>query len=447
MKEKMIINLKFLHTYTKNPLIKYIFIMIVYIAFLLIPVFFFSADPLPKTSSLNTLPPINLISPKSNNSISKELNLYAKSAVLYDVNSQRFIYSKSSSEKLPMASTTKILTCIIALEEAYFDEIITVSSYAASMPDVQLNITKGSEYYLKDLLYSLMLESHNDVAAAIAEHIGCKLSGIDTSTITDNSYENSKKYIKVFTDLMTNKAKSLGCKNTCFETPNGLDSPNHYTTAEELAKIAAYAISNEKFITITNTNSYTFTDLNGTINHTVNNKNNFLKLYDGAFGCKTGFTSKAGYCFVGAAKQNDLTLISVVLASGWPPNKSYKWSDTISLMNYGFHNFTNKEVINSSFDIPKIKIIDKHYSTYISPIIKENISITLSETDTVTAVIIKPDFIKAPINKSDIVCYVQLYVNGILYKEIPAYSNINVEKKDFKIILKSFLNKYYFIYN
>ena len=130
--------------------------------------------------------------------------LYAQSAVLMDADSGRILYGKNMEETRPMASTTKIMTCILALERADLEDTVEVSAYAASMPDVQLNIRQGEQYRLGDLLYSLMLESHNDSAVAIAEHVGGTVEG--------------------FADLMNEKAASLGCENTWFITPNGLDA-------------------------------------------------------------------------------------------------------------------------------------------------------------------------------------------------------------------------------
>ena len=157
----------------------------------------------------------------------KESSLYAQSAVLMDADSGRVLYGKNSTDVLPMASTTKIMTLLVALENGNLSDVVTVSSYAASMPDVQLNIREGEQYYLKDLLYSLMLESHNDSAVAIAE-------GIAGST-------------EKFAQMMNQKAKEIGCENTTFITPNGLDATAiitgkdgtereviHSTTAEDL---------------------------------------------------------------------------------------------------------------------------------------------------------------------------------------------------------------------
>ena len=229
---------------------------------------------------------------------------------------------------MAMASTTKIMTCIIALEYGNLNEIVTASAYAASMPNVKLGLRSGEQFLLKDLLYSLMLESHNDVAVAIAEHIA-------------GSVED-------FAALMNQKARDIGAYNTNFVTPNGLDAPGHYTTATDLALIGAYAIKNTKFVEITNTASYTFSNNAGTRTFGVSNKNSFLNQMEGAFGIKTGYTGQAGYCFVGAVEEGNARFVSVVLACGWPPNKSWKWADTKVLMDYGTQNYVYKTFISDA---------------------------------------------------------------------------------------------------
>jgi len=246
-------------------------------------------------------------------------SLHAYSAVLYDGEAGRVLYEKNGYEVLPMASTTKIMTLLVVLEHTEPTDIVTVSQTAAKQPDVQLNMNTGEQYYVGDLCYSLMLESHNDTAVALAEHVGGTVEG--------------------FAALMNAKAKALGAYSANFVTPNGLDAEGHGITAADLAKLAAYAVKQEEFRKITNTASHTFTELTKGRSFTVNNKDAFLTMMDGAIGVKTGFTGKAGYCFVGALERNDRLLISVVLASGWPPHKTYKWSDTKLLMNYGLEDF------------------------------------------------------------------------------------------------------------
>ena len=285
----------------------------------------------------------------------KESSLYAKSAVLMDAESGRILYGKNATEQLAMASTTKIMTLLIALEQGDLQQIVTVSEYAQSMPDVQLNMKEGEQYVLKDLLYSLMLESHNDSAVAIAE-------GVAGS-------------IEEFAQRMNKKAKEIGCENTCFITPNGLDATAtmtdangnetavfHSTTAEDLAKIMSYCITKspckEEFLEITQTPTYTFSNCEGTRNFTCQNHNSFLYMMDGAISGKTGFTGKAGYCYVGALKRDNRTFVVALLACGWPNNKSYKWKDTRALMEYGLANYRYEEYDTALAEIEKSGVIE-----------------------------------------------------------------------------------------
>ena len=266
--------------------------------------------------------------------------LYARGAVLMDASTGRVLLGKNEDEVLPMASTTKIMTLIIALENGNLSDEVTVSEYAAKMPDVQLNIRPGERYILNDLLYSLMLESHNDVAVAIAEHIGGSVEG--------------------FADMMNKKAREIGCKNTCFLTPNGLDATairtingeskevSHSTTAKDLAKIMSYCImqspKKEEFLKITRTVSHSFSDCDKKRTFSCNNHNSFLNMMDEALSGKTGYTSKAGYCYVGSVREGDRTFVVALLACGWPNHKTYKWKDMTKLATYGMEHFFTEYV-------------------------------------------------------------------------------------------------------
>ena len=260
------------------------------------------------------------------------LALYAQSAVLMDADTGRILYAKNAEEQRPMASTTKIMTLILALENANPDDIVMISDYAASMPDVQLHLRAGEHYRLGDLLYSMMLESHNDSAVAIAEHVAGT--------------------VPAFAVLMNAKARDIGCYDTYFITPNGLDAEDsggvHSTTAFDLARILRYCImqspKREEFLKITRTGAYSFSDVEGVRTFTVGNKNAFLHMMEGVLTGKTGFTGNAGYCYVGALRQEERTFIVALLACGWPNNRSYKWSDTRKLMNYGLEHFTYRNV-------------------------------------------------------------------------------------------------------
>lgn len=290
------------------------------------------------------------------------LKLYAQSAVLMDADSGRILYEKDGQKILPMASTTKIMTCILALEYGNPDDYAIASSYAASMPKVKLHVNANEYYKLEDLLYSLMLESHNDAAVVIAEHIA-------GST-------------EAFADMMNQKARDLGCFDTFFITPNGLDATvtakdgtirAHSTTAEDLARIMSYCIMDspkkEEFLKITRTASYSFgsyKEKNGAFIPSgrifqCNNHNAFLSMMDGALSGKTGFTGNAGYCYVGALRQDERTYVVALLACGWPNNKTYKWSDTKQLMNYGLDNYeyhTLSEAAYPESSLNPIKVIN-----------------------------------------------------------------------------------------
>lgn len=311
------------------------------------------------STALFLLTPFMSLSAQAEAETSQELKLYAQAAVLMDADSGRILYEKDAHKVLPMASTTKIMTCILALEYGHLDDYAKASSYAASMPKVKLNV-KADEYYkLEDLLYSLMLESHNDAAVVIAEHIA-------------GSTES-------FADMMNQKARDIGCFDTFFITPNGLDATatasdgsvkTHSTTAADLAKIMSYCIEDspkkEEFLAITRTASYSFEsykEQDGTYiasgrNFQCNNHNAFLGMMEGALSGKTGFTGNAGYCYVGALRRDNRTYVVALLACGWPNNKSYKWSDTKQLMTYGLDHFEHHTIAEAYYDESKLKPIE-----------------------------------------------------------------------------------------
>lgn len=263
--------------------------------------------------------------------IEKPEELYSIAACLMDAESGRVLFEKNVLEHRANASTTKIMTLILTLENCDLDETVTVSKRAARQPDVQLNINTGEEYRLEDLCYSLMLESHNDSAVAIAEHVGGSVEG--------------------FALKMNDKAAEIGCENTYFITPNGLDAKDerdfHGTSAKDLAKIMSYCImkspKREEFLTITRTQDYSFRDLSGKRSFSCRNHNSFLQMMEGAWSGKTGFTCDAGYCYVGALKQDNRTFVIALLGCGWPNNKGYKWKDARKLFTYGLQAYQYKE--------------------------------------------------------------------------------------------------------
>lgn len=378
----------------------------------------------------------------------KSNELYALSACLMDADSGRVLYDKNADEVRAMASTTKIMTLIVALEYANENDIVTVSPYAASMPDVQLNIRAGEQYRLGDLYYAMMLESFNDVAVTIAEYIGeCyALNQDDRTANTDikaRSFDDSKKYVHTFAKLMNEKAKELGCENTYFITPNGFDAEDengkHSTTAKELAVIASYAIKNERFNDIIGTRQYSFCEVNGTRNCSAYNKDAFLNQMNGAFGIKTGFTGNAGYCFVGALKSDGRTFISVVLGSGWPSNRTYKWKDTRKLMEYGINNFFPRTVFSTIEDYKDVRVKDGMEES-TSTCIKGDLSLILCDADDVRVVYELEDYIDAPVRVGDVVGKAIIYVNGQRMGSFPITAAAAVERANYMWYLKRLLN-------
>lgn len=278
-------------------------------------------------------------------SILEPTGLYAQAAVLMDADSGRILFAKNGQEERAMASTTKIMTCILALECGNLDQTVTASANAAKQPKVRLGVREGQEFVLRDLLYSLMLESHNDSAVVIAEAVGQTVEG--------------------FADMMNAKAEELNCNHTYFITPNGLDSADetgkHHTTAEDLARMMKYCIMDspqkEVFLEITRTPVYQFSDKSGERSYVCNNHNAFLQMMEGALSGKTGFTSEAGYCYVGALESQGRTFVVALLACGWPNNKGYKWADTKKLMAYGMEYFHYKNVYQD-LQFEPIEVVD-----------------------------------------------------------------------------------------
>ncbi len=336
--------------------------------------------------------------------------LRAKYACVMDSSSGRILYGKESGTKAPMASTTKIMTAILVLESGRVNETVTASSHAASMPKVHLGMRKGYQYRLKDLLYSLMLESHNDSAVAIAEHIAGSVQG--------------------FADKMNQKAAALGMKDTHFVTPNGLDADGHYSTAANMCRLAAYAIQNREFCALVQTKNHSFSTLDGKHRYSVSNKDAFLSFYDGALGIKTGFTGKAGYCFVGAARRSNTILTSCVLACGWPPNKSLKWTDTKKLMDFGFTNYTPLTMPVQDLTALQIPVEDGR-SSYVSCQQPDEVRTLSSRSESISVIYDIPEKLYAPVHSDTSVGSISYYIGEKLYYKQPVFPAESIEKSVF----------------
>lgn len=361
----------------------------------------------------------------------KETELYAKSAVLMDGDSGRVLYEKNGHEPMANASTTKILTCIVALENCEPDSQVKVSSYAASQPKVHLGMREGQTFLMKDLLYGLMLESYNDCAVAIAEHIAGDVKG--------------------FAEMMNRKAEEIGCVDSYFITPNGLDGKDdksfHHTTATDLAKIMQYCIKmspkTAEFLEITRTQQYSFSDLEGTSSYTCNNHNTFLQMMEGALSGKTGFTGTAGYCYVGALERDGRTYIVALLACGWPNNKTYKWSDTKKLMTYGIDNFWKKslsEVVPDKSRLAPIVVKNGQgdgigKAAYVEPVVDSYggyNEMLLTENEEITLKYELAEELYAPVEKGTYIGKISYMLGDEVLKECAVTAKNAVEEIDFE---------------
>ena len=248
----------------------------------------------------------------NNKDILKDIN--SRAYIVIDRNSNRILCGKNEFEKRKMASTTKIMTATVVIENSNLSDTVEISKKAANTGGSTLEIKTGDKITIKDLLYGLMLRSGNDCAVALAEYTGGSIEG--------------------FAELMNQKACELGLENTHFETPHGLDSENHYTTAYELAIISNYAMNNKTFAQIVGTKNYTI-NING-YPRNINNTNELLGNLNGIYGIKTGFTNGANRCLVTCCKRNNMDIICVVLGAD---TKNYRTKDSIKLIEYVFKYF------------------------------------------------------------------------------------------------------------
>lgn len=238
---------------------------------------------------------------------------HAQAAALVDVATGRVLYSENGEKPLPMASTTKIMTAILAIELGNLDDKVKTSSKAYGKEGSSIYLHLGEEMTLKHLLYGMMLRSGNDAATAIAEHIGGSEEG--------------------FVFLMNEKAAVLGLDQTQFRNPHGLDEQGHYTSAIDLAKLSAYALRNSTFREIVKTKRIAVPNPNGTWKYSWGNKNKMLRFYEGADGVKTGYTTVARRCLVSSATRNGQQLTAVTL------NDGDDWHDHEKMLNYGFERY------------------------------------------------------------------------------------------------------------
>ena len=361
----------------------------------------------------------------------------SRAAIILDRNSKFILYGKKENEKRKMASTTKIMTAIVVIENTNLEEIATVSPKAAGTGGSRLGLHTNDKISIMDLLYGLLLCSGNDAAVALAE-------------FTSGSIEN-------FSILMNDKAKQLGLTSTHFVTPHGLDNDEHYTTAYELALLTDYALKNKTFSNIVGTKSHTI-QINNSYK-SLSNTNELLGNFEGVYGVKTGFTNGANRCLVTAVKRNNLDLICIVLGAD---TKKDRTQDSIKLIEYAYKNFeliNIKEKIETEFENWKLCNSSSFYvskgKTNNLEIILENLSydflpINSNQINNVSIYIYCNTNLSAPLPSNTAIGYISLSINGTNLINLNIYNVNNVEKNNcldfFNDMIKNYTSSIEFLF-
>ena len=347
--------------------------------------------------------------------------------IVYDRISKSMIIGKNEDVKSAMASTTKIMTTIVILEKADLNETVTVSVKAGGTGGSRLGLKRGDKTSVKDLLYGLMLRSGNDAAVALAEHVGGS--------------------VKEFAELMNEKAAELGLTNTHFVTPHGLDDPNHYTTALELAKLTDYAMDNETFARIVGTKSTTIYINNQP--RQINNTNELLGVLNGVVGVKTGFTNNAGRCLVTEIKRNNMDVITIVLGAD---TKKDRTKDSVNLIEYTFSKYKMynlEEQIIEEFN--KWKNINEKRILIIKGKLSnpklalgtiEKATIPICDDDKIEYSINALTEVGAPLEQWNVMGTLTVKLNGEILENIDIVNVNEVQKRDWKDYFRIVLNTY-----
>lgn len=323
----------------------------------------------------------------------------AVSAALLDADGGRLLFAHNADQSLPMASTTKIMTAVVVLENAVLDAEYRVTKEATNIEGSSLYLCEGEVFTVEELLYGLMLESGNDAAVALA-----------IATAGD---------VESFVELMNRKCAELGLRHTHFANPNGLTAEGHYTTANELARITAYALTVPKFTEICST-QYICLESDGHITRYLRNHNRLLTSYEGMFGVKTGYTMAAGRCLVTAAERNGMRLIAVTL------NDRNDWADHRKMLDYGFSAY-KREIVCIMGETVRVKVNGGKSETVLGYIDK-TVGYCIPTDGTVTRVFDVKE-INAPVEKGDVIGKLKIYGDGALIGEVPVKAASAVEKK------------------
>lgn len=352
-------------------------------------------------------------------SINNEPKLNARIDLIYDRASGKILYEKNANRKTPMASTTKIMTAIVIAEKCNMQDIVTIESKAAGTGGSRLGLKKNDKITVNDLLYGLMLRSGNDSAVALAIHAGGSVEG--------------------FAEMMNQKADELGLENSHFVLPHGLDTPGHYTTAYELAKMADYALNIPKIKEIVGSVCYTVT-INGKPK-TITNTNELLGNFDGVYGVKTGFTNGAGRCLVTACKAGKLDIITVVIGAD---TKKIRTSDSIKLINYAHQNYQMiniKNKINEEFKkwkernqekIIMNKAVAKNIELRLEELKYETMAVKNTQMDNIKTEINTICYLEAPIEEHRIIGNLKVMIGHETVEVLNIYNKEEIRKKEIR---------------
>ena len=339
----------------------------------------------------------------------------AGGVMLMDARTNKVLYAKTAHEKLPMASTTKIMTAILAIESGNLDVLVTIPKEAYGVEGSSMYLRLGEQISLRDLVYGLMLVSGNDAAVAIAMHVGGSIAG--------------------FAALMNAKAEVLGAHNTHFVTPNGLHDPEHYTTAYDLARIASYAMQNETFREIVGTTYYRTTT--GEITRTVKNKNKILWEYEGGNGIKTGYTTAAGKCLVFSAERDGMLLVGVVL------NCPDMFPAAKRLLDYGFETYKPETLVAAGDQIARIRVSGGKKNA-LALAAKEDIIILVKDGDstTVRTVVKLAEQAQAPVAQGDGLGTLEVWEDGHILAQTELVAAEAVESAAFPDYLERLFRRW-----
>lgn len=337
---------------------------------------------------------------------SENIILNSKNAILYDNTYDQILYEKNAYDRVANASTTKVLTAIVAYEKGNLKDIVTVSKNAASIGGSGINLRFEDKISLEDLIKGLLVHSGNDAAVAIAEHIG-------------GNVEN-------FCFMMNQKAKEMGLSETNFVTPHGLDKENHYSTAYDLVKMSEYLLNIDFLANIVNKSSVNLKVNNQT--RTIGTTNEMLSIYEGADGVKTGFTGDAGRCLITSATRDGRQLISVVLGCG---TKNQRTSDSIKLLNYGFKNYEIIDIcenMKKEFEINVEKGISNTYKIVLDAEIL--MPLRIGSNEKISYKYEMKSYLKAPITKGENIGSISICSDEKILKVINIILPQNIERKD-----------------